>query len=257
MRYFVISDVHGHYLEMIDALDRAGFNPNNPHHHLISLGDAIDRGPYSYEVMEYLVGLPNATLIRGNHEDMLEHTIQNRRFFGKDENGTYATVRQLAMFNDMDGSYSVSSLCKSAGDLPLWQQYSSKLVDYLETTNYVCVHGWIPTISDTFMIGGNTHQIIQYVEDWRTPHKVWRADELNCSWADARWTSGIDGVLNNACPDKTVICGHRSTGLFHHYLDGAPLYSTFRPYISEQVVAIDGSVAVTGLVNVYQFEEDN
>ena len=39
MRYFVVTDVHGFYDEMIEALDIAGFDPNNENHWLISLGD--------------------------------------------------------------------------------------------------------------------------------------------------------------------------------------------------------------------------
>ena len=32
MKYFVISDVHGFYNEMKNALDEAGFEPNNENH---------------------------------------------------------------------------------------------------------------------------------------------------------------------------------------------------------------------------------
>ena len=44
-KFFVISDVHGFYNEMREALDEAGFDPNNENHLLISCGDNWDRGP--------------------------------------------------------------------------------------------------------------------------------------------------------------------------------------------------------------------
>jgi serine/threonine protein phosphatase 1 len=52
-KYFIISDIHGHYNEMITALNNAGFN-HNSNHILIVLGDMFDRGNQSKEVLEYL-----------------------------------------------------------------------------------------------------------------------------------------------------------------------------------------------------------
>ena len=42
-RFLIISDIHGFYDEMIDALNKVKFNPETDF--LISLGDTIDRGP--------------------------------------------------------------------------------------------------------------------------------------------------------------------------------------------------------------------
>ena len=54
MVIFAVSDVHGFYNEMIDALDKAGFDRNNPNHLLVSCGDNFDRGPDAVKVYEYL-----------------------------------------------------------------------------------------------------------------------------------------------------------------------------------------------------------
>lgn len=43
MKFFAISDMHSFYDPMIDALDQAGFEKNNPEHTLIVCGDAFDR----------------------------------------------------------------------------------------------------------------------------------------------------------------------------------------------------------------------
>ena len=41
---FVVADVHSFYDEMIAALDGAGFDPANPDHIFVCLGDLLDRG---------------------------------------------------------------------------------------------------------------------------------------------------------------------------------------------------------------------
>ena len=71
-KLFCISDVHGFYDEMIKALNDAGFEPDNPDHLLIGLGDYIDRGRQPMQVVRYLHNLPNKVLIKGNHEDLFE-----------------------------------------------------------------------------------------------------------------------------------------------------------------------------------------
>ena len=45
MKYFVISDIHSYYDEMIDSLKNYSFDVSNKEHHLLVLGDLFDRGP--------------------------------------------------------------------------------------------------------------------------------------------------------------------------------------------------------------------
>lgn len=40
-KFFVVSDVHGFYDEMIEALNKAGFDKNNKDHVFISCGDLL------------------------------------------------------------------------------------------------------------------------------------------------------------------------------------------------------------------------
>ena len=54
-KYFVVSDVHGFYDEMIKALNEAGWDKNNPNHYIISCGDVFDRGTQPKEVMKFFL----------------------------------------------------------------------------------------------------------------------------------------------------------------------------------------------------------
>lgn len=47
MKYFIVSDVHSFYDEMMTALNESGFDKTNPDHIFVSLGDLLDRGDQS------------------------------------------------------------------------------------------------------------------------------------------------------------------------------------------------------------------
>lgn len=67
MKTFVVGDIHGNIKGLTQSLDRAGFFPLEDT--LILLGDLVDGGLYSYEVVDYLANLPNCIFIRGNHDE--------------------------------------------------------------------------------------------------------------------------------------------------------------------------------------------
>ena len=82
MKYFIVADVHGFYDEMLEALDRAGFDPDNPNHTFVSLGDALDRGKQANEVLGFFVMLPKERriFILGNHEILMEEALHKNGF---------------------------------------------------------------------------------------------------------------------------------------------------------------------------------
>lgn len=70
MRTLVIGDIHGAYLPLMQALDRARISPLDT---LIFLGDYVDGWSQSPEVIEYLINLRssyNCIFLRGNHDDL-------------------------------------------------------------------------------------------------------------------------------------------------------------------------------------------
>ena len=94
--FFVVSDVHGHYTEMKDALDREGFCADKEDHVFVSCGDLFDRGTENKAVYEFIRDLRNKILIKGNHEDMLLEALQRGYLIGSDiDNGAALTVSDL------------------------------------------------------------------------------------------------------------------------------------------------------------------
>lgn len=97
-RTFIIGDVHGCAL----TLQRLLFEELrlSRHDRLYLLGDLIDRGPRSREVLETLMRLISAgysiNSIRGNHEEMVLNACRNRDFFLLwIENGGKATLQSF------------------------------------------------------------------------------------------------------------------------------------------------------------------
>lgn len=65
-RTFVLGDVHGEFTKLKGVLDLVEFDYENDV--LISLGDVVDRGIQSYDVVEHLLTIKNLIAIQGNHD---------------------------------------------------------------------------------------------------------------------------------------------------------------------------------------------
>ncbi|EIM16282.1 metallophosphoesterase [Pseudomonas chlororaphis] len=66
-RDFAVGDIHGHFTKLQAALDAVQFAPTVDR--LFSVGDLVDRGPESEQVLEWLAQ-PWFHAVQGNHEDM-------------------------------------------------------------------------------------------------------------------------------------------------------------------------------------------
>ena len=95
-KLFVVSDVHGHYTLLKEALDRAGYDKDNKDHLLICCGDYFDRGDENIEVLKFFERVKNKVLLRGNHEDMLLKLLQTGKLLPHHYiNGTISTLRNI------------------------------------------------------------------------------------------------------------------------------------------------------------------
>lgn len=61
----IIGDIHGCYDELQALLDASGIADDEP---IIALGDLLDRGPQPQAVLDFFRDTPNASSIRGNHD---------------------------------------------------------------------------------------------------------------------------------------------------------------------------------------------
>lgn len=240
MKYFVVSDIHSYFDEFKKAIDEAGFDPTNENHQLIICGDLFDRGTQTVDLVRYLnTEVPNAILIRGNHEDLFVKMCERGEPWMHDYgNGTAQTVFDLT-----DPKEPLSFERRAHRAWSKIQPILDRMMDYYETDHYVFVHGWIPCI--------RTHpKMARYrplEEDWR--------DAPKNRWEDARWYNGMDCAAQGVTvPGKTVICGHWHCSYGHWFYEdyNTPEFgddADFSPYYADGIIAIDACTAYSGKVN--------
>lgn len=240
-KLFVISDIHGHYTLMKKALDQAGFCENNSEHLLVCLGDMIDRGSESLQVMRYLDKLENKVLLRGNHEDMFIKLLHTGRIEPHHRiNGTVATL--LSLFGKSVFDLSADTLDFSAVNTREFDwvceflEKKNNLLDYFETKNYVFTHGFVPTGCKT------SEQLPAYSAE---------------TWQQARIKKWIDCYKKGVAPlqDKCLVVGHVPTFYSSHVDPDWPKNCT-GIYYGKGFIAIDAGTYDTGKVNVLIIEDE-
>jgi serine/threonine protein phosphatase 1 len=65
MQTLVIGDIHGCYVELLALLEKAGLGDGDL---IIAVGDIVDRGPETPQVLDFFQQTPNAHTLMGNHE---------------------------------------------------------------------------------------------------------------------------------------------------------------------------------------------
>lgn len=131
MKTFVIGDTHGCFNEYERLLEK--IKPNLNKDRLILLGDYIDRGNKSYELVQALMkmqadyGSEKVVLLRGNHEQMAID------YYAKGDNcylynGGESTIRSFEQNNDYLENY-----------LEVFRQ----MPIYIEDEHYVFVHAGV------------------------------------------------------------------------------------------------------------------
>lgn len=106
-RLFAIGDIHGCFDSLRTMIEQK--IKIRKEDKIILLGDYIDRGPQSKEVVDYIIDLQNSGFdlvpLIGNHEAMLLDTLNNNEYFSIwIQNGGTETLR----------SFGISSLGKLA-----------------------------------------------------------------------------------------------------------------------------------------------
>ena len=240
MKYFVSSDTHGFFDEWQSALNKKGFDLNNPEHKIILCGDLFDRGNQPKEIIEFVLKYKDKViLIRGNHEDLMEQMIErNSSDYGDVCNGTAQTIV------DLYPEWQISEFdLKKIANLTKLQEVLDMCIDYYETEHYIFVHGWIPIIENCYL----------YDSDWRTARKE--------RWEKARWTNPVEMFRYEIYePNKTMVCGHwHCSALWHE--QNPDKYeefgdkANFEPFITKNMIAIDACTTYSHRVNVVLLED--
>lgn len=245
-KLFVCSDIHGFFDEFKEALDKAGFDPENEEHWLISLGDEWDRGPSAVRTMKYLYNLPRKVLIRGNHISLLEDLCERGfRYSYDDSNGTTSTVLQIGYGDEF------AEMCRYT--LLRTQPYRDSLVNYFETKNYIFVHSWIPVINKDGLPAHYTrNRSFEWNSDWRNASQK--------DWEAATWGDPFDMVrrgLNQT--GKVIIFGHWHSSKGWAQAEGRSEFgedAKFDPYYGDGFISVDSCVAHSGKCNCLVLEDD-
>jgi len=259
---FFISDIHGCFTAMIDALNESGFDENNEKHMLVVLGDIFDRGRENVEVYNYLKRLTDekkAVVISGNHHKFLIDYLDGTSIspFNYMRNGVNETLADFLgrtrpfeswCLIDKKIEYPVpgdfAEFIKEARDeineeYPELLGWLKSLPHYFESKHYIGVHGAIDT----------------QVADWHFPHC-----ELYglLDWEALEFDDGAffgKSILNT---EKTVVIGHFGTAVLrdkYNIKDGKPIDDILIRN-DGRVVAIDATTIVSNKVNVFVVRDE-
>ena len=264
MKYYAVSDVHGFFTPMEQALRDKGFFDDPDPHKLILCGDMLDRGKEAVKMQDFMLDLlhqDKLIFVRGNHEDLMVALIGQFDKYADDiawgishhiHNGTWGTAKQLSgMSSDFEIFAHISEFLHRVEQSPFYTELIPASINYFETPNYIFVHGWIPVKRAGSKHGGTPR--LQYDPRWRTAS--------GARWDEARWENGMAcAELHDAVEyGKQIICGHWHCSWGHANLEkkGSEFGKTadFTPYFGKNVVAIDACTAVSKTVNCLVIED--
>lgn len=235
-KLFVVSDVHGYYTLLKEALDRAGFDADNNEYLLICCGDYFDRGSENVQVLKFFERLRCKVLLRGNHEDLLLKLLQTGKVLPHNYiNGTMQTLTDFLGKYSIDPVDDTIDFAGKTRTVDRLCEFIDETGNYFETKNYVFVHGWLPK-------GGSTVEKRRQASDQ--------------DWAEARWKKWTEHYNSQKpLPDKTVVCGHMPT-LYANKFDPSRQEGCPDIFYGNGVVAIDAGTHSSKQVNVLVLEDE-
>jgi len=138
---YAFGDVHGEYFKLKYLIDKIYIKNEDT---LVFLGDYIDRGKYTFEVIDYLIKLDekyNCVFVKGNHEAMLIDFlagIYEKLFFINGGSDTIKSYKEQGWDIDIKTKYHMRKMPYSH-----LKFFEKKLVNYYETEEYIFVHAGI------------------------------------------------------------------------------------------------------------------
>lgn len=240
-KIFAVSDIHGHYTQLKAALDEAGFSSSDDTHLLVVCGDLFDRGEENRLVFEYLRRIPNKILIRGNHEDILNRILRERRIVSVDyHNGLDRTIKEF-FGSDVIREKGFLDLFGKDEEVFALTDMIFHMCDYFETKHYIFTHGWLPTEWDE---AGKCKISKSFRHD--RPAK----------WERARFAEWYTMYrMGMTVKGKTIVCGHRAAQ-FGYAFDRKRSPEDSSVFRAEGIAAIDALTVQSKRVNVLVIENE-
>ncbi|MCX7422167.1 MAG: metallophosphoesterase family protein [Planctomycetia bacterium] len=128
-RLIAIGDIHGHAKALRRLLEQVQPNPADT---IVTLGDCVNRGPYSRDVLDCLLELQHACRlisILGNHDEMMLDSRNDR--FALERWATQAGEETLRSYGE---PLAISNVPQAHWDL------LSSFVSFHETDHFIFVH---------------------------------------------------------------------------------------------------------------------
>lgn len=213
-RLFVISDIHGCLDHFQQLLKKINYKPNVDE--IILLGDYIDRGPKSKEVVELVMNMvrnENVIALRGNHDQRFLDLIET-----KDPN-LFKEFLKYGGIETLESYY------------PKYKYESiENIVDYIKCEYQT----HIQFLKNTLIYHENEHFI--FVHGGLNPnYQNWREQPI-LDFLNIREKF----IYQKTQVDKIVIFGHTITSKIHHSAD---------IYFSKDKIGIDGGCAFKQQLN--------
>ncbi|MGY4691122.1 metallophosphoesterase family protein [Salibacterium sp. K-3] len=220
-----MSDIHGQCDTFASLLKRVNYKPEQDR--LFLLGDFIDRGPQSFEVIRYVLELQeeaggSITCLKGNHEDMMLQAFQNEDQSDVTlwmQNGGEDTLRSY-VGNELADSPFDEIVHAIRRDFPDHLDFLENLQLFEETPEHILVHAGIDP----------------FAEDWKeaSPRTfVW----IRSPFLEKQHSAG-----------KTVVFGHTPTPTLHENAG---------PWFQSDKIGIDGGAGFEMQLNALIYENED
>lgn len=219
---YVIGDIHGCYKKLMKIMTNIPEESK-----IIFLGDYIDRGPDSKEVVDFVKNLKNSILLMGNHEDMLIRYFESgNSSWLFPNNGGKETIR------------SFGSLKKVAEYLEFFQNLKFLHLEIIDNINIIFSHGNINPYFPVY----DVLKVKTYEEYYKTIEgKINSIMETNI-WERMYFDkpSGNFVVIHGHTPFENVFINSFTKGIFEIDIDtgavyGGALTALKIPYTPEEI----------------------
>ncbi|HVT88435.1 MAG TPA: metallophosphoesterase [Tepidisphaeraceae bacterium] len=249
---WIIGDIHGMLrpLEaLIAAIPRFDAQPT-----YYFVGDYVNRGKESKGVIEFILSLPNARFIRGNHDDVLDQVLHGtayadnashgNRFLAMQwflDHGLLETLQSYGATMDMIGQAIINRTPSSLQPIidlfpPAHRQFIHSLPVFLEDDDLFLIHGKWP------------------LKQKSGPAKAMKGFGANDSMRqEILWGRFTDAELTKSQSwPKRGFFGHTPVPTYKGY------EGTYKPIVSSKMVLLDTAAALSpsGRLSAYCADND-